>query len=130
MFFIGVFGIDSKEKVIRESKRLYCKSCNDYLVGRVVKRYNFFHFFFIPLIKWSEKYYVMYDNCNHIYGISREKGESIELDENIEITYWDLKEIDQSNNYDNRNFRSICNNCGEEVDSIYTYCPYCGQKLK
>ncbi len=130
MFFIGIFGIENKEKIIRNISKLYCKGCNDYVLGRVIKKYDFFHFFFIPLFKWNEKYYVMYDNCNHIYSISREKGKSIESDKEVEISYWDLKDLEGYNYEEGIGFRNRCMNCGREVEIIYIYCPYCGQKLK
>lgn len=126
MFFIGIFGIEARERVIRDVQKVYCRECNKDVSGRIIKRYNFFHFFFIPLLKWNERYYVKYDNCSHIYGISKEKGKRIESDENVDLGYWDLKDIEEytSSTVDNR-----CFCCSRVVEREYLYCPYCGEKL-
>ena len=130
MLFIGVFGIENKEKIIKETQRIYCKGCNDYIEGKIIKVYSFFHFFFIPLFKWNEKYYVIYNNCNHVYSISKEKGKSIEHDESYEISYWDLKDF-QGANYENNNaINNKCFRCGRELERDYIYCPYCGEKIR
>ena len=130
MFFIGVFGIENKEKIIKETQRIYCKGCNDYIEGKIIKVYSFFPFFFIPLFKWNEKYYVIYNNCDHVYSISKEKGKSIEHDESYEISYWDLKDF-QGANYENNNaINNKCLRCGRELERDYIYCPYCGKKIR
>lgn len=126
MFFIGIFGVDNKERVINESQNIYCKGCNKYELGKVIKKYSFFHFFFIPLFKWNEQYYVIYNECNHIYGISKEKGKRIEGGEKIEINYWDLKDLD-GYSYNGGN---ICINWGRKIEEGFVFCPYCGEKLK
>ena len=127
MFFIGVFGIENKEKEIKVLNNFTCKSCNTLTMGRVIKHYEFFHFFFIPLFKWNERYYVECSRCRRIFSISKEKGKSIERGENIDLTYWDLNEVNNAYAY---NINNVCNNCGKVVDSEYSYCPYCGQKIK
>lgn len=130
MFFVGIFGIDNKEKIVKEIQKLYCRECNGYGLGKVIKRYDFFHFFFIPIFKWNEKYYVIYNNCNHVYSISKEKGKSIEQGEEVEINYWDLKDLGVYDYDINGNKNNKCLNCGREIEAGYTYCPYCGQKLR
>lgn len=124
MFFIGIFGVESKE--IKVLNNLSCKNCSNASTGRLIKSYNYFHFFFIPLIKWNETYYVVCNNCNDIFTIPKEKGKSIEKGEEIDITYWDLKE--QENYYGNYN-RKICRSCNNDIDHNFKFCPYCGEKL-
>lgn len=124
MFFIGVFGIENKQKEIKHLNTIHCNKCNTTATGRLIKQFSFFHFFFIPLFKWNETYYVICDRCNTIYTISKEKGKSIETGEISEITYWDLNEV-------KNNYSSIrrCKCCGREVDNNFMYCPYCGEKI-
>lgn len=129
MFFIGVFGIENKEKEIKILNNFTCKSCSRLTNGRVIKHYEFFHFFFIPIFKWNEKYYVECNSCRGIFSISKEKGKMIERGENIELTYWDLQEVNNSYGY-NYNKNNVCKNCGKIVDCEYIYCPYCGNKVK
>lgn len=129
MFFIGIFGIENKEKEIKITNNFTCKSCNRLTIGRIIKHYEFFHFFFIPIFKWNEKYYVECGSCKKIFSISKEKGKSIEKGEDIELTYWDLNEVNNSYEY-NYNINTVCNNCGKVVASEYRYCPYCGKEIK
>lgn len=128
MFFIGIFGIENKEKEIKVINNITCKSCNRLSMARVIKHYEFFHFFFIPIFKWNEKYYVECGSCKKIFSISKEKGKMIERGENIDITYWDLHEVNNAYGYD-YNISNVCKSCGKIVDSEYKYCPYCGHEI-
>lgn len=124
MFFIGIFGIEHREKIIKEINNLTCKRCLQNVTGKLVKQYDYFHFFFIPIFKWHEEYYLICENCSCVFKVSKEKGKSIERDNDIEINYWDLKE--EENTWREK----ICPGCGREVDSQYSYCPYCGNRIK
>lgn len=123
MFFI--FGIESKEKLIKILSSLGCKDCNATTQGRFIKTFTFFHLFFIPIFKWNEKYYVKCDRCNAVYEISREKGKAIEKGENLEITYWDLKSV-KKGMYAGK---SRCSKCNHVLDGEFKYCPYCGEEI-
>lgn len=125
MFFIGIFGIESKEKEIKAIDKLSCKSCNRITRGKLIKSYSFFHFFFLPIFKWNEEYFVICEECNTLFSISKDKGKALERGEDGEITYWDLKEVNQYHEYN-----IGCSNCGKIVSSNYKYCPYCGNKMK
>ena len=124
MFFIGVFGIEHREKIIKEINNLTCKKCLQNVTGKLIKEYDYFHFFFIPIFKWHEEYYLLCENCNRVFKVAEEKGKSIENGNDINIDYWDLKE--EGNIYGD----NICQNCGRKVDPQYSYCPYCGNKIK
>ncbi|WIV11034.1 zinc ribbon domain-containing protein [Proteiniborus sp. MB09-C3] len=124
MFFIGIFGIETKEKIIKELPNFYCKNCNKEEAGQLIKKYNYFHFFFLPIIKWNEIYYILCNNCNTIYETAKEKGKRIELGEDENVTYWDLQEIKKYKGI------RICKSCNNEVDDEFLYCPYCGEKLE
>ena len=77
MFFIGIFGIESKSKEIKILENLQCKKCNLKTKGKLIKTFDCFHFFFIPLFKWNESYYVVCNRCNSVYEIPKEKGKEI-----------------------------------------------------
>lgn len=128
MFFIGIFGIDNKEKEIKIIDNLCCKNCNISNGSKLIKSYTFFHFFFIPLFKWNENYYVICNGCNSVFNISKEKGKSVENGEDIELTYWDLKEV--NNNYVSYYTVRRCSRCNRKVENTFEYCPYCGEKIK
>jgi RNA polymerase subunit RPABC4/transcription elongation factor Spt4 len=129
MFFIGIFGIESKEKEITIIDNINCNRCKSTVKGHLIKSYDFFHFFFIPIFKWNEKYYLVCENCNEVYGVKKEKGKAIESGENINITYWDLYDLDQKQYGSNVYGKTICSNCKNEVDGNFKFCPYCGTKI-
>lgn len=130
MFFIGIFGVSNKETEIKYLYNIYCKSCKENRSGNIVKTFNYFHLFFIPLFKWNEKYYFVCNDCKGIYEICKEKGKLIERGDDVKLTYWDLKEYDGCyENTGNSNF-SICNNCGRSIDKSFVFCPYCGNKVR
>ncbi len=127
MFFIGIFGVEDKQKEIKKVRSVCCKGCNENILT-LVKEFSFFHIFFIPLFKWNEKYFLICNNCNAIYEISKEKGMGMEHGEDIEITYWDLKYMEQV--YHEGYAQLKCKNCGKAIESNFEFCPYCGEKRK
>jgi len=131
MFFIGVFGAESKQKEIKKLHNLQCKNCNG-AGGTLIKSYSYFHFFFLPLFKWNEQYFVICDGCGAVYEINKEKGAALERGENIEITYWDLKDTNYGghNNYGNHYIQRRCGKCGRNLERDFEFCPYCGNKIK
>ncbi len=125
MFFFGIFGINTKQEEIEDLQNLICKKCGNLSRYTVIKNYNVFHFFFIPIIKWGEKYYLKSRCCNTIYVISKEDLDRVRKEENLNNIH--LKEIYTGNSSDNNII--ICSECGKEIDSSFKYCPHCGQKL-
>ena len=117
MFFIGIFGIDNKIKEIKNLTNFSCKSCNISNGAKLIKSYTFFHFFFIPLFKWNEEYYVICNGCKSSFSISKEKGKEIERGGDVEVTYWDLKEV--NNNYESYYIVKRCSRCNREVEDNF-----------
>jgi len=124
MFFIGIFGIEHKEKRIKQVDSFLCRECNSEGTGQIIKSYDYFHFFFIPLFKWNERYYVICNACSTIYELSKEKGKCIEKGSVEGVTYWDIKDTYKVNQ------RKTCPICMNEVENEFVYCPHCGNKLK
>lgn len=124
MFFVGVFGIESKERKIKDLSNILCKACNREEAGQLIKTYNYFHFFFIPIFKWNESYYVLCSKCGTVYEISKEKGKIIERGEGENLTYWDLRETSKDNSI------KVCKYCNHQVEDRFLYCPYCGNRLE
>jgi NADH pyrophosphatase NudC (nudix superfamily) len=92
----------------------------------VIKTYNVFHFFFIPLIKWGEKYYLKSRCCNTIYAISKENLDRVKVERSFNNIH--LEEIYTESSSDN-NDTMICSNCGRAINCSFKYCPHCGEKL-
>lgn len=114
MFFIGVFGIGPKE----EEKNIEVE-IEDCIQPVLIKRYQQFHFFFIPLFKWQEEYYIRC-RSHKILKLKKESGSKCWTGECRNLTYWDYETI-----YEKKH----CKHCGNEIDNTYEYCPKCGNKV-
>ncbi|NFV13539.1 zinc ribbon domain-containing protein [Clostridium sp. FAM 1755] len=126
MFFFGIFGINTKQEEIEDFENLVCKKCGILSRYTVIKTYNVFHFFFLPLIKWGEKYYLKSRCCNTIYAISKENLDRVKVERSFNNI--DLEEIYTESSSDN-NDTMICSNCGRAINCSFKYCPHCGEKL-
>ncbi|GAA0081796.1 zinc ribbon domain-containing protein [Clostridium sporogenes] len=126
MFFFGIFGINTKQEEIEDFENLVCKKCGILSRYTVIKTYNVFHFFFIPLIKWGEKYYLKSRCCNTIYAISKENLDRVKVERSFNNIH--LEEIYTESSSDN-NDTMICSNCGRAINCSFKYCPHCGEKL-
>lgn len=130
MFFFGIFGVESKEKEIGIIQNIICKSCGSMSSYRLIKIYSYFHFFFIPLFRWGETYYIEARCCGALFKVDREKGRQLENGRDIPLTDEDLTEVDKGDHYNNGySSGETCPVCGRRVDSSYKYCPYCGNKI-
>lgn len=124
MFFIGIFGIQQKQKVIKIIENLNCGNCDNITRGKLIKIFTCFHIFFIPIFKWNEKYYVECQGCNSVFTVKKEKGKAVEKGEADNITYWDLEECISKKS------EHICTRCGKHIEDDFEFCPYCGSKLR
>lgn len=129
MFFIGIFGVENKQKEIKELENIECKTCETRTRGVLIKSYEYFHIFFIPILRWDEKYYVMCKRCNSIYEISKEKGKVIESGESLDLKFDDMVLIQEGEKYGRRAVKKVCPNCGKLIEGDYKYCPYCGVEI-
>ena len=116
MFFIGIMGIGSKQKNIITIPSIICKACGSFGQYNVIKRYNYFHIFFLPLWKWNEQYYVSERMCSSIFNLDIKIGKDIEKGIQTEIRPEDLSEI---------NPVKRCKYCGKALNDDFVYCPYC-----
>jgi ssDNA-binding Zn-finger/Zn-ribbon topoisomerase 1 len=124
LFFIGVFGIENKEKEIREIQNRVCKSCGKLTSYTLVKTYNYFHIFFIPTFKWSTRYYLIARCCGAVFEIPLGLGRKLEAGEDMPIKDEDLTGINQGYG------ASTCPSCRSQVEHKFLYCPYCGTKMR
>ncbi|WP_300348507.1 zinc ribbon domain-containing protein [Clostridium sp.] len=129
MFFIGIFGIENKQKEIKKLENIECSNCEVKTRGALIKSYEYFHIFFIPIFKWNEKYFVMCKRCNSVYEVSKEKGKLLEKGENIDVRAEDMVLLKKGKSYGRKALKKYCPNCGEVLDGEYKYCPYCGVEI-
>ncbi|MDP0488673.1 MAG: zinc-ribbon domain-containing protein [Fusobacterium sp. JB021] len=115
MFFLMGFG--SKENII-ENIKFKCVNCINEN-AKLIERANSFSLFFIPLFKFSKKYFIVCTKCNSIYKLKNESIKNILKTKNV--SYDDIEGI--------VNNGSVCNHCGARVNPQDTYCHKCGNKL-
>lgn len=78
MFFFGFFGVMSRQKELGQFKDTSCKSCGNVAVYNLIKIYNVFYLFFIPIFKWGNRYYAQCKTCNSIFQVEDNTGKEIE----------------------------------------------------
>ena len=124
MFFIGIFGIETKNVELKRLAPTMCKHCRGVEAFNLFKHYHQFHFFFIPLFKWKVEYYIVCEACQLIATIPTEKGQALEMGEPVELTLWDQEIV-----YEPSQIKRRCHQCQEIIDPTYQYCPHCGNHL-
>ncbi|NMB02572.1 MAG: zinc ribbon domain-containing protein [Firmicutes bacterium] len=121
MFFIGIFGIQSKSEVIRTEQSVICPICGAYDRYDVIKTFNYFHVFFIPVWKWNYRYFLQTRCCQQTCSLEQQIGERIDRGEVVSLG----KEHVHCSQGQGR----ICPNCRAGLDATYNYCPTCGERL-
>ncbi len=120
MFFIGIFGIQNKDRLLKEYDSVICPDCGRLSRAELFETYTYFHFFFIPLFKWGRKYFVKLRCCNGIFVAEEDYAKQLLNSETI-----DFDRLQKFGIYDDR----ACSNCGAYVNPNFNYCPNCGNKL-
>jgi len=123
MFFIGIFGVEQKSKLISTNQNIVCPACGAYGRYDIIKTYNYFHVFFLPLFKWNNRYFIHTYCCNKICHLDYEIGSKIENGEQIDIK---AEHVHCNSFYNNYKF---CPHCSVQVDPTFQYCPYCGSRI-
>jgi RNA polymerase subunit RPABC4/transcription elongation factor Spt4 len=122
MFFIGIFGVQSKSERIHTETAVICPVCEAYGRYEIIKSYYYFHFFFIPLWRWNKRYYIQTQCCSRICEIEKTLGEKIEAGDSVEIK---KEQILCGGSPSTR----ICPSCSAQAEPYYQYCPHCGTRL-
>lgn len=123
MFFIGIFGIENKNKIISTKQNVICPVCNAFGRYDILKSYTFFHVFFIPLGQWNKRYYIQTHCCKRLCSLDKDVGQKIENGEPVEITQETIHCNDSIKN------GHYCPRCSSQLDSSFRYCPNCGNRV-
>lgn len=125
MFFIGIFGVEDKEKEIKEFNSTVCPCCGKLSKAVLAEQYTYFHIFFLPVIKWNRRCFLKYRCCGAVY--EAEAGYAKELKNSSVI---DSSRIKKIYCYNEQYYETSikCQNCGSVFDKSFPYCPYCGTK--
>lgn len=119
MFFIGIFGIQNKERPVREFDSIVCPNCGRLSRAELIQTYTYFHFFFIPLFRWGYRYFLRLRCCGSSYEVDKDYVEELMHSDNVDFDR--LKKFGSSSGF--------CPNCGAYVNPGYNFCPHCGTKL-
>lgn len=127
MFFIA--GVYPKRQELDYCEPIMCDCCSKYGRYEAFMEYNVFSLFFIPLIKFSKKFYVRTTCCESIYLIiNKEKALMLEKGQgsSVFLKQEDMQLIIKGVACGD----GICSNCGYHVNNEHKYCPNCGNLLK
>jgi hypothetical protein len=123
MIFIGIFGVKEVQKSIGTYNNVICPVCHALTRLEIIKTYTYFHIFFIPIFKWNTRYYVKPACCGSFHEFDPVIARQYEKGQITEIKDEYLRPV---NRY--LPCRS-CANCGAQVESGFSFCPYCGRRL-
>lgn len=127
MFFIGIFGFESAKKVLKDVHNIICEACGRYSYCVLEYYYDYFHIFFIPVIKWNKVWRIRFNCCGAVYTCDKETAKEI-----TETGKIDFSKLKQEKTYKNESRHAgvkRCPACGAEVEERYPFCPYCGQRF-
>ncbi|MCG0274786.1 MAG: zinc ribbon domain-containing protein [Thermosediminibacteraceae bacterium] len=119
MFFFGIFGIQDRERIIKEFDAVICPSCGRLSRAELIEIFTYFHFFFIPIFQWNRRYFVRYRCCPVIYSVEKEYAEELKRG----------AILDPSRLHKVFGHGSYCPECGSYIDPSFNFCPFCGRKL-
>ncbi len=125
MFFIGIFGIEEKERDIKEFTNVVCPACGRFSSASFFEHYTYFHAFFIPTFKWNRRYYVKLRCCGALYEADADYARQLKTADTIDFSR--LKKVSGGFSRFDDMFKA-CPNCGKSYDASFAYCPYCGTK--
>lgn len=110
MFFIC--GINQEQKDLGSFGPYICGACGSYGRYQVYITYMCLSLFFIPIFKWSKKYYVQTTCCQSLYELNPEIGKRIQRGESVDICPEDMTLIQRGTNgyrgWQNPPCRHVC----------------------
>jgi hypothetical protein len=118
-----LFGTSSKEEKLDFTQSIVCSNCGSHGKYEAFMTYSIFTMFFIPVLKWNKKFYIVSKCCESSYRLNKEIGRSIERGENVHVNESDLQPININNTI-------VCSNCEFVIEEGFEYCPKCGTKIE
>lgn len=123
MFFIGIFGVEQKEKELR-TWNVVCPDCGKMAKAALYMGYTYFHIFFIPTFRWNKRYFVKLRCCGSVYEVPEDYARS--LVESDIIDFSKLKKVASGGGWSQ--VYTTCAHCGKSFERDFPYCPYCGTR--
>lgn len=81
-----------------------------------------FTLFFIPIFRFSRRYFLTCPVCGSIYEMDKQEGKRLEHNPTAEVNPAALHQVGQAS-------RQFCPQCGTAVAPGTNFCPNCGYKL-
>lgn len=125
MFFVGIFGFESKEKDIKTYSGVVCPDCGRLSAAVLFMRYTYFHIFFIPTFRWNKRYFVKLRCCGALYEAPSGYADALKNEDRIDFSK--LKRVSDGFG-EFGGFYAVCRYCGKRFDKSFPHCPYCGAK--
>jgi hypothetical protein len=122
MFFFGIFGVQSGQKPVGTFNNIVCPGCRALSRLEIIKTYDYFHIFFIPVHRWNIRYFAKDPCCGRIFELDPAIGRQYEQGLTPDITEAHLSPVGHPAS------SAICSQCGSRLESNFSYCPFCGQK--
>lgn len=72
-----IIGWGRKVKEVVDAGLLYCKHCKNTAPFTVQRSHRYFSVIFIPILKWSRKFYLTCPVCDSAYEISKEEKDHV-----------------------------------------------------
>lgn len=120
MFFFGVFGVGDKMRELSAAE-LPCPACGRSAQFHISKQFSYFHFFFIPLLRWGGRFFATCPLCASAFEVNPEAGKNAEKD-GTPIRASDLFLL-------RNNAVGLCPGCGAHNPPGSAYCNRCGRSL-
>jgi|AGTN01.2.fsa_nt_gi hypothetical protein len=128
MFFIGIFGIEEKEKALKSFPQVVCPLCGRLSQAVLSERYTCFHIFFIPTFRWSRRCFIKLRCCGAVYEAEADYARRLRTSESIDFSR--LKVVSGGwggfAGFESRD--TVCASCGRSCGAGFAFCPHCGTK--
>ena len=128
MFFIGIFGIEEKEKELKTFAQVICPLCGRLTQAVLLQQYTCFHIFFIPTFRWNKRYYVKLRCCGAVYEADAAYAEDLKTASDIDFSRLKLVSSGFGRFSDFETRDAVCPSCGRNYDDSFAFCPHCGAR--
>lgn len=122
MFFIGIFGTNSKVVPVGQVSAAACPVCREKASLSVCRRYSYAHAFFLPLVKYDSVYLAACPSCASVFELDPALGKRLAYGEAVSVSPENLRLL-------RNNFTPRCPACGAPQQQGSLYCNRCGAKL-
>ena len=122
MFFIGIFGTNSKVVPCGQISVDRCPVCGQPSQMHVCRRYDYFHAFFLPIFRYNVHYIATCPHCASAYELDPQVGRQVQAAGSAACNGASLRLL--RNNQPQR-----CPACGAQQPPGSRFCNQCGAPL-